>query len=516
MARSWLLTAVIGGLAPSPQGVAATRPIELSVTHADALLARVSKEDAWVKTPDASTLAWGESHLLHALVDLFEATGDLKYLAEVARRGDQLLTHRDDRRGVADGSGQIRPAWSMASKYVVADGELRDAMGQRVVALRSTPSAYNNLTKIEVFAVIPTGRFSLRVSNTHFRRDEAFSDLSLDPADARFLEKIVNTPKPTHSAKAGSYTQHSNLLRATVVIGAARGPVAQKLTLKPIPLAYMGYLGMIYHPMLRFAEIVKTDARCAELVPAAERFVRAAEESYAEASKRLWREGPRAGEGYYLCCERGESFPFDNVGEPFNYLGRHTAAQLALFRLTGKAEYRERAERMARLFKHRLKLDGPRDLYTWNYWYDPVTTTGWTPANSPSLNIPNFPPAAAVEDISHGVLDIALVLGAKEAGVVFDEADLRRFANTLLTHVLTADRKAVNRRVDGSGGVYRDYLPALAGWVNLASADAAVYREIRRTVEASGREDLGLVAALLKWARKFGEPPTKTKARDGR
>ncbi|MCX6955306.1 MAG: hypothetical protein NTV51_24390, partial [Verrucomicrobia bacterium] len=243
------------------------------------------------------------------------------------------------------------------------------------------------------------------------------------------------------------------------------------------------------------------------LAPAAGRFVQAAEESYADATKRLWREGPNAGEGYYVCCERGESFPFDNVGEPFNYLGRHTAAQLALARLTGKAEYRERAERMSRLFKNRLKLDAARNLYTWNYWYDPVTTTGWTPANSPSANIPNYPPVAAVEDISHGVLDVAMVDAAQAAGVVFDEADLRRFANTLLANVLTADRTGVNRRVDGGAGVYPDYFPALSGWINLARADPAVYREIRRTVEAKGPDDLGLVAAMLKWEQKLGAGP---------
>ncbi len=476
---------------------------DISPKRADELIARLPAGDPWIKTPDASTLAWGESHLMHAFVDLYEATGDAKYLAEVAHRGDRLLTHRDDRRGIADGSGHVRPAWSMASKYVVAEGALADAAGRTVITLRSTPTAYNNLTKI-VVEPAAGGRFSIHVSNAQFKREERFADLSLDPEDARFVEKNVNTPKPTHSAKAGTFSEHSNLLRATVVETRGESLAAQRLTLRPIPLAFMGYLGVIYHPMLRFAEIVKGDVRHAALVPAADRFVTAAAESYADASRRLWREGPAAGEGFYLTCEPGESFPFDNVGLPFNYLGRHTAAQLALHRLTGRAEYRERAEKMARLFQRRLKLDVTADLYVWNYWYEPITTTGWTPANSPSRNIPNYPPAAAIEDISHGVLDIALVVSAREAGLVFDDSDLRRFARTLLTHVLNPARTGVNRRVDGSGGEYPDYLPALAGWLALSAADAAVYRDIRRTVETSGRDDLALVAALLKWERRLG------------
>lgn len=498
---------VLVGLAAT-LGAAEPRRIEITQRRADELIARLPAEDPWIKNPDGSTLAWGESHLMHALVDLYEATGDVKYLNEVARRGDRLLGHRDDRRGVVDGSGQSRPAWSMASKYVVAEGDVKDAAGQVLFRLRSTPSAYNNLTQVETIPAAEgapggAGRFALRLGNSQFKREEHFDDLSLDPADARFVEKIVNTPKPTHAAKAGRYTEHSNLVRVSVVGAAGTLPAKQAFALRPIPLAYLGYLGVIYHPMLRLAEIVKANPTLAALNGAADRFVRAAGESYADASRRLWRDGPNPGEGYYLCCEKGESFPFDNVGEPFNYLGRHTAAQLALHRLTGRTEYLERATKMATLFKRRLKHDAERDLYTWNYWYEPVTTTGWTPANSPSLNIPNYPPAAAVEDISHGVLDLALVLSARAAGVAFDDRDLRRFANTLLTHVLNPERTNVRRRVDGSAGEYPAYFPALAGWVDLAVVNPTVYREVRRTVENGGPDHLQLIAALLKWEKRL-------------
>lgn len=483
-----------------------TRALDISARHADELIARLPSADPWERAPDGSTLAWGESHLLHALVDLFEATGDPKYLREVARRGERLLTHRDDRRGVADGSGHRRPAWSMGSKYVVAEGRILDAAGQPAILLRSTPSSHNNLTKVEVTPMIggPVGRFALRVTNAQFKREERFENLSLERGDQRYVETIVNAAVPTHLARAGSYTDASNLIRVTVPDGAGAPRLPQSLTLRPIPLAFAGYLGVIYHPLLRWAEIVKADARWAEWTAVADRFVQTAEESYADASRRLWREGPNPGEGYYLCCEPGESFPFDNVGQPFNYLGRHTAAQLALFRLTGRPAYRERAEKMSRLFRQRLKLDAARDLYTWHYWYEPVTTTGWTPASSPSRNVPNYPRVATIEDISHGVLDIAMVVSAHQAKIVFDDADLKRFARTLLTHVLNPDRTGVRRRVDGSAGEYPDYFPALAGWLDLAGADPDVYREIRRTVEARGPDNLQLVAALLKWEQRLG------------
>ena len=506
-ARGLLALGLAGLVWPATAAVGAEAG--LTRARADALLAKLPAGDPWEKTPDGSTLAWGESHLLHALVDLYEATDDVRYLAEAARRGERLLTHRDDRRGVTDGSGHSRPAWSMASKYVVAEGTVRGADGAVAFTLRSTPTSHNNLTEVDVLPA-GGGRFALKLGNAQFKRTEQFDDLSLDRGDPRFVEKIVNAPVFSRIAKAGHFSDHSNLVRVTVAAeqgspAAGAGLPAQRFALRPIPLAYMGYLGVIYHPMLRLAEWVRARPALAEFGRIADAFVQAAEESYADASRRLWRDGPQAGEGYYLCCERGESFPYDNVGEPFNYLGRHTAAQLILHRLTGKAVYRERAEKMALLFKRRLKHDAARDLYIWNYWYEPVTTTGWTAADSPSRNLPVLAPAPIVEDSSHGVLDIALVVSAHEVGLVFDATDLRRFANTLLTHVLTPGRDGIHRRVDGGAGVYPDYLPALGGWLELSRANPDVYREIRRTIETTGTNDPKVIAAVLKWERRLAE-----------
>lgn len=472
--------------------------------RADDLLAKLPTEDPWEKMPDGSTLAWRESATLRALVDLYEATDDSKYLAEVAFRGDRLLSHRDDRRGVVDGSGQSRPAWSMAFKYVVAKGSLADASGNPVIDLRSTPSAYNHLTTVEV---IPTGngntnRFSLYVTNSHFNRRETFSDLSLNPADERFVEKVVNDPMAPYSAKPGTYTQNSNLIRVKAVAKSSPIPETQAVTLEPIPLAYMGYIGVIYDPMLRFAEIVKGNPALADLVPAANRFILAAEESYADASKRLWRTGPNKGEGYYLTCEKGESFPADNVGQPFNFLGRHVCVQLALYRLTGKKVYLERSERMVQLFKNRLKYDSAQDLYVWNYWYEPMTTTGWSPKDNLSFNVRYFHPAPNVEDVSHGVLDIAMVVAANRAGIGFNNTDVRRFANTLLINVLMPDRTGVRRRVDGQGE-YPAYFRALHGWLELSEANREVYQSIRQAYEKWDEDDLAFCANLLKWEKKL-------------
>lgn len=477
---------------------------KLAVTRerADELLSQLPKTDPWEEQPDGSTLAWRESSLLRSLIHMYEATDDLKYLLELARRGDRLLSHRDDRRGVVDGSGKSRPAWSMALKFVVAEGKLVDASGRSVLAVSSTPSSNNNLTVVEIITQKERNddRFTIQVSNSYFKRSETFSDLSLDRADDRFIEKIVNDPMSPYSARSGNYTEKSNLIRVKILNPGI--PVPQRITLESIPLAYMGYIGIIYDPMLQFAEIVKANSKLKDLVPAADRFIRAAEESYADASERLWRNGPGKDEGYYLTCERGESFPADNVGAPFNFQARHVCAQLALYRLTGKAEYLERSEKMARMFKNRLKYDPDRDLYTWYYWFEPMTTTGWTPDDNLSINVKYFKGAANIEDSSHGVLDIGMIVAANRDGIVFSDTDVKRFANTLLINVLLPDRTGVRRGVDG-GPENPAYFNALNGWLELSKANPEVYKAIRKAYFNRGEESLAFCANLLKWERKL-------------
>lgn len=476
--------------------------IRITRARADELLARLPATDPWDARPDGSALAWGEAATMETLADLYEATGDINYLKQISFRGDRLLTHRDDHRGVKDGSGLSRPAWSMGLKYVVASGALLDDAGKPLISIRSTPSSNNNLTIIELIRPSEnTDRFSLKLSNRFFKRDEFFADLSTNPADERFIEKILNDPLSPYSSKAGSYTDKSNLIR--VKVEKLQTPPSQTVSLSPIPLAYMGYTGIVYNPMLRMAEFVKKDPKLSELKPAAERFIKAAEESYADANKRLWREGPNAGEGYYLTCEKGESFPADNVGQPINFLGMHTSSQLALYRLTGKKDYRDRSEKMSLLLKNRLKYDQASDLYVWTYWYEPMTTIGWTPADNLSSNVMVYKGSPNIEDTSHGVLDIAMVVAANREGIVFTKQDVQRFANTLLHNVILPERNGIRRAVDGVGGEQPAYFSILHGWLELAATNPEVYYAIRKTYLNKNEENLAFTAELLRWEKKI-------------
>jgi hypothetical protein len=469
--------------------------VTITREKADELMAQLRK-DPWLVNKDASQLAWGEAAVLNGIVDMYEATGDPKYLRALVQRGDQMLSHRDDRRRVKDWTGKVHKAWSMGVKYTVAEGTLRDASGRDIIRLRSTPYAYNDQTRVQVTV---KGRvFALKVTNEYWKRSETFANLSTDPKSPRYFEKIINNPSPTPGAPAGGCTEISQLIKARPLVKDSDLPRTQQVTLKSLKLAYVGYLGIIYYPLLRFAEIVKADESLKEFLPAADRFTTAADESYEEA-KSHFRNGPGKDEGYYITCERGGPFPYDNLPEPFNYLGMHVSSELALYRLTGKAFYLDQATRMANLFKNRLELVNG-DRYVWYYWYEPLTT-GYSHEDDLSDNYPAMPPKPVIEDNSHATLNIQLVLNAERAGVVFDKTDLRRFANTFLMNIYRRGETTFNARVDGSEGADKYDNVGITGWLPLAEVDPAVYDACRAVYVGRGSDSFTSIARLLKWEK---------------
>ncbi|HET6456976.1 MAG TPA: hypothetical protein VFI02_21460 [Armatimonadota bacterium] len=476
--------------------VPAHAAITIAAEKCEELYSKLPKDDPWLKTQDGSSLAWGEAGVIHAILDLYEATGDTKYLKEVVRRGDRMLSHRDDVRGFKDWSGKAHKAWSMAIKYTVAEGALMDTSGKPVVRLRSTPYAYNNQTKVEVTA--QDDSFSLKTTNAYWKREETFANLSTDPASPRYFERIINDPTPTPSPDSSS--EDSQLLK---VIPIGKGtPKTQSLTLQSLPLAYSGYIGIIYYPLLRLAEMVRADDSLKEFQPPADRFIKAADESYTEYQDHF-RNGPGKDEGYYITCKRGGPFPYDDLPEPFNYLGCHVSSEIALYRLTGKPVYKEHAERMANLFKNRLKLM-PGDLYVWNYWYEPLTS-GYSSADDLCDNYPQMAPKPVVEDNSHGTLDILLVMNAADAGIAFDEKDLRRFANTFLRNLVRPDYSGLNGRIDGTPASGKYVRTGITGWLPLTQADPAVYEACRKIYINRGVDSFTALARLLKWEKKLGK-----------
>ena len=95
----------------------------ITLARADELLGEKTI-DPWEDRKDGSAIAWNEAYTLDALIDLYDATGDVKYLTELVQRSDRVIAHRDDKRNFADYTGKAHKRWSIDSKYTVAVAQL--------------------------------------------------------------------------------------------------------------------------------------------------------------------------------------------------------------------------------------------------------------------------------------------------------------------------------------------------------------------------------------------------------
>lgn len=67
-------------------------------------------------TNEDGTLAWTQSYLLEAYLDMYEATGNIKYIQKFVSQEDEVLSNNDKERGIQDYKGRVRTGWS-ATKY---------------------------------------------------------------------------------------------------------------------------------------------------------------------------------------------------------------------------------------------------------------------------------------------------------------------------------------------------------------------------------------------------------------
>lgn len=177
------------------------------------------------------------------------------------------------------------------------------------------------------------------------------------------------------------------------------------------PIVHLAHSGMILYPLVKFSLMVKDRPDLSEYNAMANRYKVMAEKAVAEFES-VWKYDARTGQGnYWLEGDEPMTGVSRSTPQPFNgslALGR---VLVVLSQLTGEDAYRSKAMALALYFKTSLsKADS--GAYVWPYRKDLAK-----------------PP----EDFSHGATDVDFAVQAFKAGIVFTQADLEKFANTLLS-----------------------------------------------------------------------------------
>jgi hypothetical protein len=192
--------------------------------------------------------------------------------------------------------------------------------------------------------------------------------------------------------------------------------------------------GNISYPYAWFAQIVKSDPKLSAYNNKAGIYVQAAKDAVG-VHEDEWRESGNT--GWYI-YRKGSPYWCDGVGVPFNQNLGLARTMLKIYQTTGEAKYLDRVTKIAQHFKNNLTLN--TDRYEWNYWWG-YGLTGWTSSQQISANTPSYGGYKKFEDFRHGAVDGDFVMMAYEAGIVFTDVDIQRFANTVSKNLLRSDGK---------------------------------------------------------------------------
>lgn len=147
-----------------------------------------------------------------------------------------------------------------------------------------------------------------------------------------------------------------------------------------------------------------------------------------------------------------------NLTHPHNKQSKCCRALLALYRVTGKDDYFQRAVQLGVRFKRSLRLDG--DRYLWHYW-DPAGE--WDRKSDNPKQWKHW--IGAEHRAGYHNLTVAMAAALYDHGVVFDKADMQRFVNTQMQVCWNGSLdRPVFRRTDGTPDDQAFVASALAGF----------------------------------------------------
>ncbi|HEU68906.1 MAG TPA: hypothetical protein ENN53_06820, partial [Candidatus Acetothermia bacterium] len=342
-----LLAACSRALDTAPQVAAHADPVQVY----DGLLAAVSSgEDLLYHDNLTGRIVWNQAQFMESLINMFELTGDTRYIEIFARHADHVMRTRDDHAGRPDSFGELRKGWQTGGYYTLGlPLVLPDEDGQPALEVQGVRRAGNNHTTVEV----PTegnARFTVVIRND-FRRSEPvverFDNLSLDT-----VEGVVNAQLCPES-----------WIRVRVLGTSPPAPGIYHLSQTYTVVLHELHTPIIAVPFLRFADLVFRTSGLDEYRETAIAYVKAMEESLADYAA-SWREDE---EGAFLIFEPSGAFWCSGFPVPYNGLSANGRLLLWLWRTSGKQEYLNMAVAVARKVRAGLTFLADGTL-TMPYW----------------------------------------------------------------------------------------------------------------------------------------------------
>jgi hypothetical protein len=249
---------------------------------------------------------------------------------------------------------------------------------------------------------------------------------------------------------------------------------------------------MIWRPVVQMSgEILKTPALKAKYGARAESYLKLSEQMFEKYDKRgSWRDTKDGGSmsmdllPFGIDAQTGkwtEGFetrnaPGNGFSHPDNKANETARWLLALFDVTHKPLYKDRAEKWFRLLKSRLKPKDNGTYEIWNYW-EPAGAWDYKPDGSPKHWVGVHPNAGYYE------MDLSGIVDAYEHGLVFSKEDIARLIATGL-----AEKRYWQALVPYNETIQKQFEDSLKpdSWGGLEAAPWYLALQVRLREQASG------------------------------
>lgn len=426
---------------------------------------------------EAGALSWNEAGILQAYFLMYKATADTVYIDKLIDHFDAVLLRRDSVRGVVDYRGLSLPAWRTSGSYVCSRVALQDSAG--VAVLRITSALTDAApASVAVSAGSAPGRFTISVSHPSYptRGPDVYTDLSMDPTDARYAPTYINGEFSVRNSPSSRMLVTAKALAPSTLTA----PVLGTFPCVPTPMIFSVDTGQILNGPVQAVREILGDPALSAYHSTALGYLAAIEDAVAVHDLE-WRTRPATGgdEGYYI-APKGSSFGTDGQELPHNQSMSIGRCLIDLYAITGKTTYLDKVQAIARTFRNDLTLSATDGAYTWPYNISTgVAFSGWSPADDVSENRPAYAGFNRAEDISHGVIEIDFAARFVADGLdpsVLSATDVGRLAKTYTERLripgdpTTATAPSVRRFVDASGGSAPTYVLAATGWLPLGDS----------------------------------------------
>ena len=317
-------------------------------------------------------IAWAKVFYMEALLNLYEITGQERYLNLFRPHALDLMAQENKAAGRIDDDGRLRRGWQCSGAYTFSRPlVLTDASGRPVLQLQGKRWGQNNTTSVQI-SHQGENAISILVTNSASRFREEYTGLT--------IARLRSWAPTTHTM--------DHYLSVTVL---APGLPARDTTIffQPARVTLTTFHSpRILVPLLRFVYLVKKE-NLAHWQSLADTLLNFCSEVFT-AYDSLWRP-----HGYYI-NEPGIPFAYAGLPVPYNILADHGRCLLYWAMLTGEARFVRRLALISmKMFNAFQDKDGKVIL---PYAYGPLYE-GWQ--ESHGYAYPHFRGARRLEDVSH-------------------------------------------------------------------------------------------------------------------